>query len=350
MGLNTKKQRLLIVDFTAFYGGGQKFILDLNAIIGIEVDLYFAIANDDLIQKLNSSNFIKIPNSPLKSYSNVTILNNYIKENKIDWTLLNGNRSIYFAPFLHSKKIAYKHTSSNALNFLKKPFVYFFLNISYFFCDQIVVLYNAAIEEVWWRNNQIAVINNTIVTKKRYTAIKEDKKEIMILIISRLDKNKGIDWLLKCVLFYKKTFSSPFKILIAGSGPQDEYLKDFIKESNFTEVKLLGFINDIEKQLLNADILILPSKFESFPLSILEGMSLGLPIIATNTGGVSEMVQQNINGFLVKYLDDEELGNALKKLIDNKCLRDEMGKKSLEFFTNKFSPENFKENFLKVIK
>src|SRR6476659_915621 len=115
MDLTNKKLRLLIVDFTSFYCGGQKFILDLNKILSFDYDLHFALFNDALISKLNQKQIIKVSDSYSKSFSNVILLNEYIKSNKIDCVLLNGNRPIYFAPFLNSKKIAYKHTSNNAI-------------------------------------------------------------------------------------------------------------------------------------------------------------------------------------------------------------------------------------------
>jgi glycosyltransferase involved in cell wall biosynthesis len=78
-------------------------------------------------------------------------------------------------------------------------------------------------------------------------------------------------------------------------------------------------------------------------------MSVGLPIISTNTGGIEDMVFNGENGFLVDYNDFFSMSNSMKKLIDISDERAKMGLKSLEIFNNKFSNTVFIENFKNLI-
>jgi glycosyltransferase involved in cell wall biosynthesis len=77
-------------------------------------------------------------------------------------------------------------------------------------------------------------------------------------------------------------------------------------------------------KLKNADIFVLTSNYEGFPITILEAMSFGLPVIASDVGGVSEIVDNSV-GYLIKRGDKEGLKRALKELIDSKAIRLEKG-------------------------
>ncbi|NOX67514.1 MAG: glycosyltransferase family 4 protein, partial [Chlorobi bacterium] len=91
-----------------------------------------------------------------------------------------------------------------------------------------------------------------------------------------------------------------------------------------------GFQNDVGKYLLLFDIFVLASKKEGLGTSILDAQSLGLPVIATNTGGIPEVVKHNINGILVNPQSPQELASAIINLADDKAKRDELGKNAKE--------------------
>lgn len=170
----------------------------------------------------------------------------------------------------------------------------------------------------------IMEINNSKINKKQ------------VMFIGNFIKRKGIDVLIKAFSFLKEE-NYPVSLLIAGSGEEEQELKKMVKNLGITkDVEFLGFLKGDEKYcfLKSADIIVLPSYWESLPITVLEGMACKKPIIASNVGGIPYIVKDNINGFLVKPGNAHELADKLKILLENEKLREEMGKASLKMVEN----------------
>lgn len=125
----------------------------------------------------------------------------------------------------------------------------------------------------------------------------------------------------------------------------DGELKSELTSSN---IKCTGWIErkKLENYLANADIYLSTSLWEGLPLSVLEAMSIGLPIVLSNCIGNKDLVINN--GFL--YNDKIDCINNINKLLSEKCLRIKQGKESKNLFFNNFLLENMAKNYLKVYK
>jgi len=332
--------KILIVDLTPFFGGGQRFVMALaTAFQQTDVELYSVVKCKQLYDILpDNTSYILGTEGML---GKIRIINEQIKLRSIDKVILNGNAVIYLAPFIRCKnKIAYKHTSNNAFFGIRRLLGPLLLNLSYLFCHHIVLLYNAAQKEVFSFNRiKVNIIHNGISIKKKH--IPDNKtvfpKKIIFGVLSRVEANKGLEWLIK--VFIEKFNSNKVELRIAGDGPHMGKLKEMLDSSNVKNIVLKGFVHDVDQFLEELDVFVLPSKFESFPLSILEAMSVGLPIIATDSGGVSEMVKTNYNGFLIKYNDDYSLSNAIETLLTNAEARLTFGMNSMNLVQDKFDIE-----------
>ncbi|MCX2453368.1 glycosyltransferase family 4 protein [Pedobacter sp. PLR] len=325
-------KKVAFLDLSPFFGGGQKFLLTIQKYLSDKDSYYFLVKDKNTFDQLLGENKCLIESDNL--LSQIGIVNDFILQNGIDVIILNGNRPIYFSPFIRVKnKIAYKHTSNNAFRAHRRILGHLLLNVCYLFCNRIVLLFEDAITEVFWNKKKVRIINNGVESPRD---LKDEKKSsiVNVLCVSRLDSNKGVDWLVKVFL---DTFggNKDIQLTIAGFGPLYEYLNDYIGKGT-GNIKLLGFVDDIPSELFKADVFVLPSKFESFPLSILEAMSFGLPIIATDTGGVKEMVIESQNGYLINYLNDRQLKDSLLSLCNNTRLRASYGYHSSEIFNEKF--------------
>lgn len=318
-------RHILIVDLTPFFGGGQKFVENVYNNTLHPSDYYFIVSCEELFRRIETDKKVFIPSGT--GLLKVTkIINSYIERTGIVNVLLNGNRPIYLAPFIRAKnKIAYRHTSNNAFNGIKKVFGSLLLNLCFFWCSKIVILYDKAKDEIFLKH-KVEVIHNGIFLNKKAVAFSPTRDEVVLTCITRLDPDKGIEWLVD-------EFQSAFKerndviLKIAGDGVLRSLLENKLKKTK-SRIELLGFVKDIDDLLLNTDIFILPSRYESFPLSVLEAMSHGLPIIATDTGGVSEMVLDEQNGYLIKFGNKNILGGKMQILEMNRDLREKMGKNS----------------------
>lgn len=326
-------KRIVVLDLNPFFGGGQKFLLTIQRHLSNIENYYFLVKDKTTFDQLlgDKKKYIEEDNF----FSQIKTINNFISLHNIDVVIFNGNRPIYFLPFVMvKKKIAYKHTSNNAFNIHKKFIGHLILNFCYLFCDRVVLLYEDARKEVFFNKEKICIINNGVELTD-FVKNKSTSPIINIICVSRLDPNKGIDWLINVFL---ETFinNANLQLTIAGSGELYEPLNDLISSKGASNIKLLGFVEDVQFQLCNADIFILPSKFESFPLSILEAMSVGLPIIATDTGGVKDIVLEGENGYVVNYLNDKQLKGAILNLFNDENLRIFQGNCSSKIFNEKF--------------
>jgi glycosyltransferase involved in cell wall biosynthesis len=142
---------------------------------------------------------------------------------------------------------------------------------------------------------------------------------------------KGVDVLLEALALLKSR-GVPFRFIQIGGGSSElngedtAELKKQCDSLGLTEhVHWTGVINNVRDYLRNTDIYCQPSRSEAIPLSIAEAMQYGIPVVATNVGGVSELVRDGENGFLLVPDDPQALADKLQLLIESREQRELMG-------------------------
>lgn len=156
---------------------------------------------------------------------------------------------------------------------------------------------------------------------------------VKILMVARFDTPKKHLELLEALYLIKDL---NWYMIFAGDGRLKEQCAQYVQEQNMGhKVTFLGNHSNVSELLMDADIFVLTSSWEGLPLSILEAMAHGLPIVASNVGGVKEAVRNSENGFLIHY----NLPELLSILIENPLLRKKMGKKSREIYETSFTFE-----------
>jgi glycosyltransferase involved in cell wall biosynthesis len=113
---------------------------------------------------------------------------------------------------------------------------------------------------------------------------------------------------------------------------------------------LLGFIEDVPSLLNNADIFVLTSLYEGMPNSILEAMAHGLPVVSTQVNGVSELIEDGVNGFTIYSTNVDQIIDKLDNLVKNEEKRFEFGKKARDFVESQFSIERMVKDLDEVLK
>ena len=205
----------------------------------------------------------------------------------------------------------------------------------------------------YFDNTKISYLPNGIPEircKKEY-----DKTHLVnILFLSNLIKKKGVWDLLKALKILKLNKLNFDCTVIGDSGDIDKatFKKAINREGLNSDVHYLGpkYGNNKSIFFQKADIFVLPTEFECFPLVILEAMQYGLPIVSTFEGAIPEIVEENSSGFLVKKNDSLELASKLTKLINNKKLRISFGKRSRFIYDNKYRLKTFESNLISIIK
>jgi N-acetyl-alpha-D-glucosaminyl L-malate synthase BshA len=208
-----------------------------------------------------------------------------------------------------------------------KPAVSFSINKS-----DVVTSVSQSLKENTYKlfniKKEIHVIPNFIELDKNnndpniacHRSVMAKPSERIITHISNFREVKRIPDVIK--IFDKIQKEIPAKLMMVGDGPEKEKAEYLCQELGiFDKVIFFGNSNEIDKILSYTDLFLLPSKTESFGLAALEAMAWSVPVISSNSGGLSEVNFQGISGYLSNVGDTDEMAeNALKILRDDKIL------------------------------
>ncbi len=166
--------------------------------------------------------------------------------------------------------------------------------------------------------------NRSSFLHKKY---KLSKKKILVGIVGRLDEHKGQR---EAILAVKKLrqYNEQIHLLIIGEDTinnpgTEKILKTLVKEHHLESmVTFTGHMNGVEKAMASLDILLVPSRAETFGRAIIEGMASGVPVISTRAGGVPDIIINRQTGMLVEPGNIQDLAGAIEKLIRSPALRE----------------------------
>ena len=165
--------------------------------------------------------------------------------------------------------------------------------------------------------------------------------------VGRLSPEKGLAFLVDA--FGKLRTDQDIHLNIIGEGPEKANIRTKVKSLGLEDrVTFHGYVPDPETIYSMIDLLILPSLTEGIPLTLLEGMSFGLPIIASDVGGIPEIVENNRSGLLVKAGSVDDLTEKMNLLIKDPDMRMRLGNGARERISSICDFDKWKETLLKV--
>lgn len=186
-------------------------------------------------------------------------------------------------------------------------------------------------------NNEILVVNNGVDTNL-FIPTKNKKKEKYILYTGRLETRKGLIDFVESAKYVCQEHAN-IKFILTGKGTIKQYLEQKINELGLkNNFYFAGFV-DISKLIeyyQNSVIYVLPSYYEGLPTTLLEAMSCGIPSIATNVEGSSEVIIDGENGLLVPPRDPIKLAEAIIRLLDDEMLRNRFKQNSRKYIENTY--------------
>ncbi|MCG9128204.1 glycosyltransferase [Candidatus Poribacteria bacterium] len=164
-----------------------------------------------------------------------------------------------------------------------------------------------------------------------------DSSEKRIVCVGRFSHEKGHRYLIKALYRIDcKDFS--WQCVFLGDGELQSELTNLTDNLNLSDkITFLGFCDDVYPVLLQADLFVLPSLHEGSPNALIEAMGLGLPCIASDVGGIKDLIDNEINGILVPPKDSDALSNALQKLITDTDYSVDLGKNARKTIQQKFN-------------
>jgi len=170
--------------------------------------------------------------------------------------------------------------------------------------------------------------------------------EVRVGLIANWNPNKGIEYFIQAAVELSANNYQKYKFVLAGNKvdtqlPYAASLERQIKASGLEEdIEVLGFVSSVENVLKNLDILVLSSISEACPMAILEAMAAGVPVVATDVGGVRELLSPDTEyeaGKVVAARDPHALASAIADLVGNKEKYMNMARNGRESASKRFS-------------
>lgn len=295
-------------------------------------------------------------------------IDNLNKEYKFDF--IYSNTLAVLLGVFYAKKSGIKHLW-HIHEIIESPKIFMKL-----FCQMLSLKYNSKIvynsnatKNFWNVNKRISSksevvwngleVNQKSISNEEYEYFKKEifnsnSSEIIITLIGRISRLKGHKWLLST--YVNKLFEfQNIKILFVGSPVegQEYYLTEieqFIIDNKLeNKVKIIPFTKELVKIWAVTDVVVMPStEKESFGLVAVEAMLAKKPVVASNHGGLTEIIINNETGFLVEPNNENQLAETIITLIENPKLRQEFGEKGYKRAIENFSISNYVSSFEKI--
>lgn len=293
------------------------------------------------------------------SRNGINTLKSIIKKTNCDIVHTHGNMSGRIAGKQCGKKVVYTRHSVFPVNPKISKGIGKKLNgiINMHYADDIIAVAEAAKENLTDSGidgNRVKVILNGVEAQKKASdeviaslknkyGIKEN--DFTVGIMARIEEVKGHIYLIEAAEKIK-ALGKNIKVLIIGTGALEEELKRTVKEKKLDDTVIFtGFIKNVNEVLSILDVQANASfGTEATSLSLLEGMSMGIPAIVSNYGGNPGVITHGENGYIFKLKDSEDMAKYILKLMDNNEIYEYMIKRSVEIFNQKFTAEIYASN------
>lgn len=273
----------------------------------------------------NKKIFLQVVSELFRKINPDIAISTFCKYSKYIYELNDGSKKIIERHFAKYKRAYYYSKLDKYL--LGRLITYLYRKKDYDVCrhfDRFVVLSHE--DKKSWGNElpNIEVIENPLTLIPEQKACLDSK---MVIALGRLNQQKQFNHLIEIW----KTVSQKYpdwKLSIYGNGEKKEELEKMISALNLdSSIELNPATSDIHEVLLNSSIYAMTSKYEGFPLVLLECMSYGVPAVSYACKcGPSEIIHSGEDGFLVPFNNKEVFIQKLSCLIENESLRKEMGK------------------------
>lgn len=332
-------------------GGAEKFVVDLATTIDKEefdvcVVVTYGLNDNKYKEKLKNSNIkiINVAHGTNRVWTIFELIKLFFREKpdvvhanigSLQYVLLPAVLSSVKKKLFTVHSMAYRIASGRMKKIYNLAFHYFgFKPVG---ISQIVT--ESIIQEYGMQSDLVATVNNGIDIQKFAPEASKMDGDITFINVGTLYYIKNHKYLIEC--FYAVHKVNPkTKLIIVGDGELREELEDLVGEYKLEKaVALVGNQNEVAPYLKRSDIYVSSSLVEGLPLSILEGMACGLPVIANKVGGIPDIVDDGKNGLLIELDDRNAFVEAMLLLANDESKRKAFGKESRNVACNQWSLE-----------
>jgi glycosyltransferase involved in cell wall biosynthesis len=371
-------KKIIFIVTQSEFGGAQRYVFEITKILKENYDILVAAGEGDgelfnclKIAGINSCRLISLKRSPApwQMVASIKEITNLLKKEKPDVLFLCSTTA-----GLLGSIVSKKYKKKNNLKTVYRIGGWAFNDPRSAFKNQLIIL----AEKATAKFKDVIIVNSEfdwrIAVKKRicspekiikiYNGLNPEKIQFLdkqvarqklkiedgfiIGTVANFYKPKGLEYLIEA--FGKSILKEKTNLVIIGDGRFRPQLESLIRQYKLeNQVQLLGRIPNARDYLKAFDLFILPSLKEGFPWIILEAMAAELPIIATKVGALPEIIDNNINGLLIKPANCQEIVEKIKWILDNQDKAKDMGIKAKTKLIEKFSLQKMAKETEKTI-
>lgn len=319
------KYKIIFLNSSKEWGGNERWTVSAcNALVNAGHEVVLAFRKDIFSDKLDSR--VKLFYLPFKSEIDLktySLLHKFNKNFKADILFPTKRKDYAIAGFyskFHFVKVIFRLGIMR--KFKKRDFIQKYIYSH--FPDKIIVNAEAIKQDLVSQNfikpELIEVIYNGYNFDEKihaYKLPKDIEHKFIFASAGRLAPQKGYDVLLKAVNILSKS-NHDFHLIIAGEGSSRKDYEKYIKENSLeNHVSLIGNISNVRGLFAASDAVIIPSRNEGIPNTLMEAWSVKKPVLAAKSAGIPEAIQSGENGLLFD-LDENEIESAMLKIISNR--------------------------------
>ena len=355
---------ICVVDPLKLKGGQEKFILELSENLNNYFNIHFLSENFSAFRNHKFGESISLINfGSFFRFKTLFCAYRYFKNNDIKLLILNGERSLFTGVFLaiflpRIKTLYINHlifeTSLSKIFFIKRIFYSFFYYWAAKNVDYFVSISSSAEfckNNLKYKGPHLSYIDNAIKQIEFNKKISRSDfnilpYEVLVGFVGRVDKQKDVETLIKAVNYCDENI----KFLIVGDGPQLNYLKSLILPYNSNKIIFVGYTENPWDYANIFDIVVFPSLYEGLSLSLLEAMSLKLPIIASDIPSFRHCLSSEGSCLYFEPSNVRDLANKINKLASNSEPRNHIKSNAHNVYQNRFNYNDMTLKYVNLIK
>ncbi len=190
--------------------------------------------------------------------------------------------------------------------------------------------------------DRLHFLPNVVDTDRFHPSSRRDSTTVRLITVGRLVRQKRLDRFLRLMAQLKRRANVAFEGVIVGEGPERQSLKEQAAELGLLPqvIEFRDSTADMTTAYQEADIFVLTSDWEGTPNVVLEAMASGLPVVATRVGGVPEVIEHAVTGFIVDPTDEDSMVDSLLTLMRDSNLRLQVGRRAREYVVTNHSPRS----------